>query len=103
MHVESETGRPDPDEDQHDQAHSLLTIIRAVREAHSRAGQYQQCADPYGRRGVSRGSLEECGIAKQGFRHQQQRRQHEPMIGENTRALTVSATFAQHAEPMALA
>ena len=34
------------DQDQHDEAHAFLPVIRAVREAHAGAGQYQQSPDP---------------------------------------------------------
>ena len=41
------------DQDQHDQAHALLTVVRTVREADTGAGQDQEAANPQRRRLVA--------------------------------------------------
>ena len=47
------------DQDQHDEAHAFLAVVRSMREAHARAGQHQQSANPQGRRLVALGLLVE--------------------------------------------
>ncbi|ESY84692.1 hypothetical protein X739_20835 [Mesorhizobium sp. LNHC220B00] len=51
------------DQDQHDQAHALLAVIGAMREADAGAGEDQQRADPPGRRGIAFRRLVERRIA----------------------------------------
>ena len=46
-------GRHGADQDQHDQAHALLAVVRAVEEADQRAGEDQDAADPQRRRLVA--------------------------------------------------
>ena len=46
------SGRQDADQDQHDQSHALLAVVRAVPEADAGAGQHQQAANPQRRRFV---------------------------------------------------
>ena len=54
--VEGVGGRNGAYEDEHDEAHALLTVVRAVREAHAGAGEHQQAADPERRRLVALGA-----------------------------------------------
>ncbi len=49
------------DQDQHDQAHALLAVIRAMGEADTGAGEDQQAADPERRRLVALRRLIELG------------------------------------------
>ena len=62
--VERVGRRHGADQDQHDQAHALLAVVRAVGEAHAGAGQDQHAADPDRRRlvalgrGIQRGVLD---------------------------------------------
>ena len=44
--VERLGGRHRADKDQHDEAHAFLTVVRPVEEAHQRAGQNQDAANP---------------------------------------------------------
>ncbi len=48
--VQRISGRHGADQDQHDQTHALLSIVRAVGEADAGAGEDQQPADPERRR-----------------------------------------------------
>jgi hypothetical protein len=66
------------DQDQHDQAHALLAIIRAVREGHPAAGEDQDAADPPRRRRTGLGLLVQLAVFHQRLEsEQQQRRAHE--------------------------
>ena len=47
------------DEDEHDQAHAFLTVVRAVEETYSRAREEQQAANPKWRRLGALGSFVE--------------------------------------------
>ena len=62
--VERVGRRHDADQDQHDQAHALLAVVRAVGEAHAGAGQDQQAADPERRRRLAFGRLVERRIPR---------------------------------------
>ncbi len=58
------------DQDQHDESHALLTVVRAVEEAHTGAGQHQQAANPKWRRCVALGRLEEPRILDHELEHE---------------------------------
>ena len=55
--VESVGGGNGADENQHDQAHAFLSVVRAVEEADAGAGENQQAADVERRRLGAFGSL----------------------------------------------
>ena len=66
-------GRHRADQDQHDQAHALLPVVGAVREADAGAGQNQQTANPERRWRVAFRRFVEPRIADEDFRQAQQR------------------------------
>ena len=84
--VEREGRRYDPDQDQHDQAHALLPVIRSVCKADASAGEDQQGSDPERRGRIAAGGfvehpvannrthdeIEQCGGAKADDRRNQQ-------------------------------
>ena len=72
-------GRHGADQDQHDQAHALLAVVGAVREADAGAGEDQDAADPQRRRLVAlRARRYSAGLRDDELQHQQQDRgQHE--------------------------
>ena len=53
--IEGVCGGHGADENQHNQAHPLLSVVGAVEEADTRAGEHQQRPDPYRRRLVAGG------------------------------------------------
>ena len=46
--VQGEYGWHDADQDQHDEPHAFLTVVRAMREANAGTRQHQQAANPIG-------------------------------------------------------
>ena len=81
--VERVGHRHGADEDQHDEAHALLAVVRAVGEGHPAAGEDQQAADPPRRRGVALGLLVERGVLDQCLEDQEQQggaRQSRPAV-----------------------
>ena len=60
--IERIRGGHGADQNQHDESHALLAVVRAVEEADAGAGQYQQAANPKRRRCVALRRLEEPRI-----------------------------------------
>ncbi len=67
-HVQREGRRDDTDQNEDDEAHALLTVVRTVRKAHSRACRNEQSANPARRRCLVLRSLEQRRIAKHPLR-----------------------------------
>ena len=77
--VEGVGRRHGADQDQHNEAHALLPVIRAMGKADPGTGQDQQAADPQRRRRPSLGRLVQRRIADQQLRQQKEAcRQDEP-------------------------
>ena len=74
--VERVGGGDGADEDEHDEAHALLPVVGAVREADAGAGKQQQGANGPRRRLVVLGRLVEGGVLDEplGDQHEQRRR-----------------------------
>jgi hypothetical protein len=71
------------DQDQHNQAHAFLAVVRSVEEADAGTRQHQQAANPHGRR-FSFGRFVQFGFFDERFEEQQQkRRAHETHDGRN--------------------
>src|SRR6202012_2023850 len=71
--VDREGGGQDADQDQHDQAHAFLAVVRAVTEAYASAGEDQQPANPQRRGFVLLGRLIQIFAMDEQFRQQQQK------------------------------
>jgi hypothetical protein len=65
--IEGVGGGHGADEDEHDEAHTLLAVVRSVEEADASAGEHQENADGEGGRGVVLGRGVELGIFDQGL------------------------------------
>jgi len=73
------------DQDQHDQSHALLAIVRAVCKRHARAGQHENAANPPRRRMVALRGLEQLAILDdQAHRQEYQRAAKNPTSGESS-------------------
>src|SRR5580698_7671613 len=72
--VERVGGGNGADQDQHDQAHAFLSIVRAVEKADAGAGEDEQAAYVERWRGFAFGSGVEFGIFDEGFGEQEQER-----------------------------
>ena len=70
--VQRESGRHDADEDQHDQAHALLPIVRTMSKADAGAGRDQHAANPPRRRLARIRFLEQRWIAHDQLQQQQE-------------------------------
>ena len=62
------------DQDQHDEAHALLAVVRAMGEGDARAGEDEQAANPPGRRRLALRLLVKLGLAHDELHQQQQQR-----------------------------
>jgi len=71
----------------------LLAIVRAVRKAHA-VQSAQQSADPHGGGSLPVGAWYSAGLRISVLAAAAAGRDYEAISGENTSALTVSATFA---------
>ena len=71
--VQSVGGRHRAEQDQHDETHALLAVVRAMREADTGAGQHQQAANPQRRRRVALGLGIEVFVAHHDLEGEQQK------------------------------
>ena len=78
------------DQDQHDQPHALLTVIRAMEEADAGAGQDQQAADPEGGGSWPSGALYSGGMRTSDFTAEQRPANKKPKIGETSSEWPIS-------------
>ena len=76
--VQRISGGHDADQDEHDQPHALLTVVRPVREADAGARQDQDAADPPGRWRAPFGSRKRGVPGDELERQEQQARSTEP-------------------------